>query len=129
VVWGGEIFLAMLCPGALPPARRIEPIPRFPSIVRDLSMIVDERLPAVRVRDTIRSHAPATLAFVREFDRYQGTGVGTGRVSLSVRLTFRAADRTLTDSEVQEAIDGIVDALAREHDAVLRGSAGRQDPE
>jgi phenylalanyl-tRNA synthetase beta chain len=59
---------------------------------------------------------------VREFDRYQGRGVPDGRVSLSVRLTFRAADRTLTDAEVQQAVDAIVEALARDHGAALRGT-------
>ena len=66
-------------------------------------------------------NAPATLVAVREFDRYQGKGVPDGQVSLSMRLTFRDADRTLTDGEVQQAVDAIVAALAREHGAVLRG--------
>ena len=43
-----------------------------------------------------------------------------GRVSLSLRLTFQAPDRTLTDAEVQRAMDEIVDALARTHGAVQR---------
>jgi phenylalanyl-tRNA synthetase beta chain len=84
-------------------------------------MLVDERLPAASVRGTIRTNAPPTLVEVREFDRYQGRGVPAGQVSLSMRLTFRAGDRTLTDGEVQTAIDTIVAALAREHGAVLRG--------
>ena len=82
--------------------RAIEPLPRFPTVVRDLSIVVDERLPAEKVRGTIRSNAPATLVHVREFDRYQGKGVPAGQVSLSVRLTFQHADRTLTDAEVQD---------------------------
>ncbi len=53
------------------------------------------------------------------FDRYQGTGVPQGRVSVSVRLTFQA-DRTLTDSEVQRSVDTILAALVREHGAVQR---------
>ena len=63
-----------------------------------------------------------TLVSVREFDRYQGRGVPDGRISLSLRLTFRAADRTLTDAEVQQSVDAIVHALARDHDAKLRGA-------
>ncbi len=102
-------------------ARPIAPLPRHPSIVRDLSIVVDERLPADSVRGTIRANAPSTLADVREFDRYQGKGVASGRVSLSMRLTFRDPDRTLTDSEVRQAVDAIVAALAREHGATLRG--------
>ena len=42
---------------------------------------------------------------VVEFDRYQGKGVPDGRVSLSLRLTFRVPERTLTDDEVEEAMD------------------------
>ena len=59
-------------------------LPRFPSIVRDLSILVADILPAADVRGTIRSVAPATLVRVAEFDRYQGKGVPDGRVSLVV---------------------------------------------
>ena len=59
----------------------------------------------------IREAAPATLVQVREFDRYQGKGVPDGKVSLSLRLTFQASDRTLTDAEVQSAMDAILAAL------------------
>jgi len=60
-------------------------------------------LPAAAVRGTIRATAPFTLVSISEFDRYQGKGVPEGRVSLSLRLTFRDLDRTLTDDEVQAA--------------------------
>jgi phenylalanyl-tRNA synthetase beta chain len=100
--------------------RRVRPLPRFPSIVRDLSIVIDERLPAAMVRGTIRRNAPATLVDVREFDRYQGAGVPQGNVSLSLRLTFRHAERTLTDSEVQQAVEAIVSALSAEHGVRLR---------
>jgi phenylalanyl-tRNA synthetase beta chain len=99
---------------------RAESLPRFPSIVRDVSILVDEALPAAAVRGTIRSAAPATLVSIAEFDRYQGKGVSEGRISLSLRLTFRAPERTLTDEEAQAATEGIVDALRREHGAERR---------
>ena len=54
------------------------------------------------------------------FDRYKGKGVPDGAVSLSVRLTFQAPDRTLTDAEVQQSVDTILAALVREHGAVQR---------
>jgi phenylalanyl-tRNA synthetase beta chain len=101
-------------------SRRVEPLPRFPSIVRDISIIVDEYLPAAKVRGTIRSAAPATLAGVREFDRYQGKGIPDGRTSLSLRLTFQSPERTLTDAEVQQAMEDILAALVKEHGAVQR---------
>jgi phenylalanyl-tRNA synthetase beta chain len=99
---------------------RAESLPRFPSIVRDLSILVDEALPAAAVRGTIRTAAPDTLALIAEFDRYQGKGVPDGRVSLSLRLTFRAPERTLTDDEAQAATERIVEALGREHGAERR---------
>ncbi len=99
---------------------RAAPVPRHPSIVRDLSLEIDDALPAARVRDTIRTAAGPALVSVREVDRYQGSGVATGAVSLSVRLTFRASDRTLTDAEVQTATDRVVSALEQAHSAKLR---------
>lgn len=120
-VYAGELELDVMSRAASGSVRTIAPLPRFPSTVRDLSIVVDERLPAADVRGTIRSSAPATVVAVREFDRYKGKGVPDGQVSLSIRLTFRHPDRTLTDAEVQQAIDTIVAALARAHDATLRG--------
>jgi phenylalanyl-tRNA synthetase beta chain len=125
IVYGGEIDLDALADARIAGTRPIDPLPKYPSIVRDLSLVIDQRLPAADVRGTIRAHAPATLVSVREFDRYQGKGVPDGQVSLSVRLTFRDPDRTLTDTEVQRAIEAIVAALAREHQATLRGTTGR----
>lgn len=99
---------------------RAASLPRFPSVVRDLSVLVDSTLPAAAVRGTIRSSAPPTLVDAIEFDRYLGKGVPEGRVSLSLRLTFRSPGRTLTDAEVDAAMRGIVDALAAHHGATRR---------
>jgi phenylalanyl-tRNA synthetase beta chain len=96
------------------------PVPRYPSVVRDLALSVDGTLPAAAVRDTIQTAAPDTLVSVHEFDRYVGPGVPDGCVSLALRLTFRASDRTLTDVEVQAAVDAIVAALQNQHGATLR---------
>jgi phenylalanyl-tRNA synthetase beta chain len=119
-VMAAELDLRAL--GEIAPSgdRLVEPLPRFPSIVRDISMLVADTLPADTVRGTIRSAAPSTLVSIVEFDRYQGKGVAEGRVSLSLRLTFRANDRTLTDEEVQRATERIVDSLRESHGAEQR---------
>ena len=78
--------------------------------MRDVSLLVDDALSAATVRDTMRRAAPATLVSLREFDRYQGKGVPAGKVSVSLRLTFRADDRTLTDDEVGAAMTAVLDA-------------------
>jgi phenylalanyl-tRNA synthetase beta chain len=109
------------CTAAMSAAPRYaRPLPRHPSVVRDVSIVVDEALSAETVRGTIRSAAPATLVDVREFDRYQGKGIAAGKVSLSLRLTFQAPERTLTDAEVNLAMDDILAALKRGLDAVQR---------
>jgi phenylalanyl-tRNA synthetase beta chain len=120
-VFGGEVDLEALAAAARDRSSAIQPLPRFPSIVRDVSIVIDERLPAAEVRGTISANAPSTLASIREFDRYRGQGVPAGQVSLSLRLTFRDAERTLTDSEVQQAVSRIVRALEERHGARLRG--------
>ena len=99
---------------------RVEPLPRYPSVSRDISILVDDMLGAESVRATIRSAAPPILVHIREFDRYRGKGVPDGKVSLSIRLTFRASDRTLTDAEVQSAMDTVLAALKDRHAAVQR---------
>jgi phenylalanyl-tRNA synthetase beta chain len=124
VVVGGEIDHGALAELAPARAQSISPLPRFPSIVRDISILVPAGLPAADVRGTIRSNAPPTLVSVREFDRYQGKGIPDGSVSLSFRLTFRDQERTLTDAEVQRAVDAMVTALQAVHGAEIRGLAG-----
>lgn len=119
-VWVGELDLDRLAPAGSARVHRAAPLPRYPSAVRDIAILVDESLSAATVRGTIRSHAPDTLVHVVEFDRYQGTGIPDGKVSLAVRLTFQSADRTLTDAEVETATTAVVAALARECGAVRR---------
>jgi phenylalanyl-tRNA synthetase beta chain len=127
-VFGGEIVITAktFASGFQAEPRTVQPIPRMPSVVRDLSIVVSESLPAEDVRATIWADPPPTLVDVREFDRYHGKSVPAGAVSLSLRLTFRDPGRTLTDIEVQQGVDRIVEALARAHGAVIRGATGSQ---
>jgi phenylalanyl-tRNA synthetase beta chain len=119
-VYLAELDLDAVSRVARPDLIHVQPLPRHPSVVRDVSIIVDETLPAEAVRGTIVAAAPATLIGLAEFDRYRGPGIPEGRVSLSFRLTFRAPDRTLTDAEVDRAMEIVVDTLAERHQAVRR---------
>jgi phenylalanyl-tRNA synthetase beta chain len=101
----------------------VQPLPRHPSVVRDLSIVVADTLPAEIISGTIQAASaagPAPLRAATFFDRYVGKGVPAGHVSLSVRLSFQAADRTLTDADVQQSVDRILAALVKEHGAVQR---------
>ncbi len=122
---GDEVYIGSLDLDALGAAApqdtlRAATLPRYPSVVRDVSILVADSLSAETVRGTIRSAAPNTLTDVREFDRYQGKGIPDGKVSVSFRLTFQSPERTLTDDEVQSAMQHIIDALARELHATQR---------
>jgi phenylalanyl-tRNA synthetase beta chain len=122
---GEEVYVAEIDMDALAAAAskrelRAQSLPKYPSIVRDVSILVDEALPAAAVRGTIRSAAPEVLQSIVEFDRYQGKGIPEGRTSLSLRLTFRSPERTLTDDEAEAAMNAIVAALEREHGAQRR---------
>jgi phenylalanyl-tRNA synthetase beta chain len=122
-IFVAELNLDRLPIGAAEAIEKVRALPRHPSVVRDLSIVVSDTLPAENIRGTIQAageQAPAPLVSIAFFDRYQGKGVADGAVSLSVRLTFQAPDRTLTDADVQQSFDRILAALVREHSAVQR---------
>ena len=123
---GDEVYIAELELTALESVAvdrdrlHVIPVPRHPSVVRDLALLVDINLPAAALRDTILATAPDTLVSVNEFDRYTGKGIPDGCVSLAFHLTFRTSKRTLTDVEVQTSVNKIVAALEHQHGAKLR---------
>jgi phenylalanyl-tRNA synthetase beta chain len=122
-IFVAELHLEALSRGRVAASDATRSLPRHPSVIRDLSVVVADTLPAEIIRGTIQSAGAALaapLVAVGFFDRYQGKGVPEGGVSVSVRLTFQATDRTLTDVEVQERVDAILAALTREHAAVQR---------
>jgi phenylalanyl-tRNA synthetase beta chain len=119
-VYVAEIDLDAVTAASPLETRRARALPRHPFVVRDVSILVADTLSAETVRGTIRTAAPDTLIQVREFDRYQGKGIPDGKVSLSYRLTFQSPDRTLTDEEVQAAMQRILEALTRDLQAVQR---------
>jgi phenylalanyl-tRNA synthetase beta chain len=119
-IYAGEIDLDALSAAAPAETLRAAALPKYPSVVRDVSILVADTLSAETVRGTIRSAAPETLIQIREFDRYQGKGIPDGKVSVSFRLTFQSPDRTLTDDEVQAAMQRIMDALTDDLQAVQR---------
>jgi phenylalanyl-tRNA synthetase beta chain len=108
---GFEVDLAPLVIAARLGEERYEDLTTHPAILQDLAVVVDERIPAKRVRDAVRAGAGELLAAAEVFDLYRGEQVGEGRKSLALRLEFRAPDRTLTDDEVAERREAIKAAL------------------
>jgi phenylalanyl-tRNA synthetase beta chain len=101
--------------------RTMIPISVHPPVYEDLAVVVDEDVPAVRVRDLIAQTGSPLLRSVVLFDVYRGEQVGTGRKSLAYRLTYQAEDRTLTDRNVSKVRTRIIRRLERETGAKLRG--------
>jgi phenylalanyl-tRNA synthetase beta chain len=118
-----ELNLDLLERARMTSSDATRPLPRYPFVVRDVSIVVPDVLPAEIIRGTIQTageHGPAPLVSIGFFDRYQGKGIPEGSVSLSVRLTFQSAERTLTDVEVQTSFDAILAALVNKHHATQR---------
>ena len=99
---------------------RFEDIPKFPSIKRDLAIVVDEGVDAQTVSDCIRRASTTLLTNLKLFDVYQGKGIDSGRKSLAFSLTLQDNERTLTDQDVDVAIDDILSTLNQELGATLR---------
>ncbi|MBT8479710.1 MAG: phenylalanine--tRNA ligase subunit beta, partial [Gemmatimonadetes bacterium] len=83
---------------------------------------LDRSVPATSVADAIRSAGPDTLESLAPFDVYEGDKVGAGQRSLAWRLVFRAPDRTLRDSEVEEGMGSITHNLEERFNARIRSS-------
>jgi phenylalanyl-tRNA synthetase beta chain len=101
---------------------RVEPLPRFPPVQRDLALVVPPEVTAAAVEAAIRALRVPWLTTVELFDVYEGNQVGSGRRSLAFGLTFQAPDRTLTDAEVNEQHARLVSALAAQLGAEVRGA-------
>jgi len=99
--------------------RRYRPLGRFPSAIRDLSILVDQNVPAVRVQETITKQRLVVRAQL--FDVYTGQNVPSGKRSLAYRIYFQSPDRTLTAEEVNQAFQAVLSSLEREVGAELRG--------
>ena len=95
-------------------------ISKFPAIRRDIAVELDRDVPAAKLFETVKSAAPDNLQNLKLFDVYQGEHIDSGRKSLALGLTLQAQSRTLTDEEVDSAIDRIVTTLADELGAKLR---------
>jgi phenylalanyl-tRNA synthetase beta chain len=92
-----------------------EDVTSFPRVHEDLAVIVDDSVAAARVVDVVRRAGAPLLEHADVFDVYRDVDkLGAGKVSLALRLTFRARDRTLTDAEVAGKRREITEALSGE---------------
>ena len=96
------------------------PLPRYPAVMRDISLVCDDALTAGELEKCIRRAGGEYLESVEVFDVYKGVNIPEGKKSVSFALALRAGDQTLTDDHADEAVAAILGALAREYGAVIR---------
>jgi phenylalanyl-tRNA synthetase beta chain len=101
-------------------SKSFKPLPQFPAIRRDVAMLVPEATTHDAVLQAVKQAKPAHLESVELFDVFRGKNVPAGQKSLAYAFTYRAADRTLTDAEVNAAHAKIVEALKTHLQATVR---------
>jgi len=112
-----EIELAPLQKRRLPAASALS---KFPEVSRDLAILIDEKVSAADILANMRENAGENLTDLRIFDVYQGDAVAKGKKSVALGLTWQHPSRTLSDDDINSAIDAVVSALASKLSATLR---------
>ncbi len=100
--------------------KKIKPLPKFPSSTRDLAIIVDEDVAVDSILKTVKKFAGKDCENIEFFDVYTGNQVEKGKKSVAIRLVFRKSDGTLTQDEVNNYIEKVLDELGKNYKAKLR---------
>jgi phenylalanyl-tRNA synthetase beta chain len=101
-------------------AIKVKPLPRFPAIQRDLSIIVDENIRWADIIEAVKNKASVELEEIQFVGIYHGKGIGSGQKSVTLSLRFRDEDGTLTHQRVDNFEADIVESLAKSVRAELR---------
>ena len=112
-----EIDLQAVLEGLVP---RFADLSKFPEVRRDLAVVVDKSVPSADLMANVRAVAGGYLRDLRLFDVYEGKGIDPKRKSLALGLTFRDHARTLSDEDVNLAVDQVIDSLQKNFKAELR---------
>ena len=105
--------------------KKIKPIKyketsKYPSIVKDVSFIVDKDTMAIDIENTIKKSGGRLLESINVFDYYSGDRIDLDKKSLAFKLTFTDSSRTLEEKEVMDIFNKIISDVVTKHDAVLR---------
>ena len=103
-------------------ALRFKPLPRFPAVERDFSVVLADGVQFAQVEDAIRSLGIPELQSIEALDLFRGGQVAAGKYSLMIRVTFQSAEATFTDARLNDFSARIVAALQQKLGATLRAS-------
>jgi phenylalanyl-tRNA synthetase beta chain len=123
-VFVAELQLKPLVTGveAADAARRFKPLPRFPAVERDFSLVLADGVSFRQVEQTIRSLGIAELQSIEAADLFRGGQVPAGKFSLMIRAKFQSAEATFTDAQLNDYSARIVAALQEKLGATLRAN-------
>lgn len=99
---------------------RFKSLSKFPSVRRDIALIVSDRAPVGAMIESARKHAGEYLQEIVLFDVYRGPGVEAGCKSVAIGLVWQNAAETLVDEQIEGWLRMVIDELARQYDAKLR---------
>jgi phenylalanyl-tRNA synthetase beta chain len=121
-VFLAELELDPLCAAwrAAKEARRYEPLPRFPAVERDFSLLLADGTHFSDVANAIRSLRIREISNIEAADLFRGKNVPAGKYSLLVRVTFQSREATLTDGQISDASRKIIAVLGTKLGAQLR---------
>ena len=97
-----------------------KPLPRFPSVSRDIAVVCDSAIPVGRMIDSILENGGSILKECSLFDVYTGHHIAEGKKSVAFSLTMRSDDQTLTDEHAEDTVRRVLAALERDFGAVMR---------
>ena len=100
--------------------RRFKPLPRFPAVERDFSLVLADGVSFVQVEQTIQSLGVAEVESIEAADLFRGGQVPSGKFSLMIRVKFQSAEATFTDAQLNDFSARIVAALQEKLGATLR---------
>ncbi|MBI4753098.1 phenylalanine--tRNA ligase subunit beta [Candidatus Desantisbacteria bacterium] len=104
IVWQKVIAIVNL-------ARKFTPLPRYPSVTRDMAILAKDDMASSKLIEVIRNAGGPLIESVRLFDLYRGEHVSTGYKSLAYSITYRSHEKTLTEDEVNRVHDAIIQQL------------------
>ena len=113
-----DLLLAPILSGQVTAFKAIS---RYPRVLRDLAVIVDDSVAWQQIVDAVISLSDTRIQSVELFDVYRGTGVPEGRQSLALSLSLQDPEKTLEDAAIQEIVNQVVQVLCERTGAELRG--------
>jgi len=108
-------------------AKKFAPLAKFPSVRRDISIIVDRSVQSAMLINIVKENGKDLIESVDIFDVYQGKQIAPQEKALAVRISYRSKERTLTDDEVNNIHEEVIEEIRRQTGGKLRETQSQND--